>query len=83
MRESLGLAFLAQSYRIAFIQGEVDLGGETDLRGAISDKGQDVAHVHRVGLQVGVGQAVGLLALQCLHVIIHKEDAPLHADQVT
>lgn len=84
MRESLGLAFLAQSYRIAFIQGEVDLGGVgTDLRGAISDKGQDVAHVHRVGLQVGVGQAMGLLALQCLHVIIHKEDAPLHADQVT
>lgn len=29
--------------------------GEGDLRGAIRDESQDVAHVHRVGLQVGVG----------------------------
>lgn len=56
--------------------------GKAGLRGAISDESQDVAHVHCVGLQVGVGQAVGLLALQHLLVIVHKEDAPLHADQV-
>lgn len=41
-----------------------------------------MAHVHRVGLQVGIGQAVGLLALQHLLVIIHEEDASLHANQV-
>lgn len=63
------------------MQGEAD-AGKAGLRGAIRDKSQDVAHVHRVGLQVGVGQAVGLLALQHLLVIIHEEDAPLHADQV-
>lgn len=56
--------------------------GKAGLRGTIRDKSQDVAHVHRVGLQVGVGQVVGLLALQHLLVVIHKEDAALHADQV-
>ena len=55
---------------------------EGDLRGAIRDESQDVAHVHRVGLQVGVGYAMGLLALQHLLVVIHIEDASLHADQV-
>lgn len=56
--------------------------GKAGLRGAICDESQDVAHVHGVGLQVGVGQAVGLLALQHLLVIVHKENASLHANQV-
>ena len=47
----------------------------------MGDESQDVAHVHRVGLQVRVGQAVGLPALQHLRVVVHVEDAPLHADQ--
>lgn len=63
------------------MQEEAD-AGKAGLRGAIRDKSQDMAHVQCVGLQVGVGQAVGLLVLQHLLVIIHKEDAPLHADQV-
>lgn len=63
------------------MQKEAD-SGNAGLRGAISDESQDVAHVHRIGHQVRVGQAVGLLALQHLLVIIHEEDAPLHADQV-
>lgn len=76
-----GWPFPAPSYRTATMQREADLG-EAGLRGAICDESQDVAHVHGVGLQVGVGQAVGFLALQHLLVIVHEEDAPLHADQV-
>lgn len=56
--------------------------GETGLRGAIGDERQNVAHVHGVGLQVRVGQAVGLLAFQHRLIVIHKENASLHADQV-
>lgn len=55
---------------------------ETGLRGAIGDECQNMAHVHDVGLQVRVGQAVGFLAFQHRLIVIHKENTSLHADQV-
>lgn len=56
--------------------------GVTGLRGAIGDERKNMAHVHGVGFQVRVGQAVGLLAFQHRLVVIHKKNASLHADQV-
>lgn len=55
---------------------------ETGLRGAIGDECQNMAHVHDVGLQVRVGQAVGLLAFQHHLIVIHKDNTSLHEDQV-
>lgn len=55
---------------------------EAGLRGAISDECQNMAHVHDVGLQVRVGQAVGLLAFQHRLIVIHKENTSVHANQV-
>lgn len=62
------------------MKGEV---GVTGLRGAISDECQNMAHVHSVGFQVRVGQAMGFLAFQHRLVVIHKKNASLHADQVS
>jgi len=51
-------------------------------RGAVGYHGEHVAQVYGEGLEVGVRQVVGPLALQGLGVVVNVHDAVLHLQLV-
>ena len=55
---------------------------EFSSRGSVHDHGEDMAQVHREGLQVGVGEVPGLLLLQSLWAGVHTHNAVGHLQQV-